>query len=319
MNVSAKESNLKRPIFLVAIAFCTILLVVHPLNPGFALVMGFLISLIPRPPSHASLIGRLSKRTLAWSIVGFGLTVNIVTIGDLIIQYFWPTISGIAVAISAAVLCGRFLGVDALLSALIGSGTAICGASAIASVSTATKATSEKTSMALAVVLILNSVALFVFPAMGHWLHLSSVDFAVWAALAVHDTSSVVGAAMSYDQNFVEVATTVKLARAIWIAPLTMYFAYRFAPGGKASSFNLPWFIWGYLLAATVSSFCNISQFYHDFVVSSARTGFMLGIFYVGGTIQVSNLRNLGFRPFLLGVLLWVLSAGWSLAAILYW
>lgn len=319
MNASAKEYNLKRPIFLVAIAFCTILLVVHPLNPGFALLMGFVISLIPSTSSHTSLIGRLSKRTLAWSIVGFGLTVNIVTIGHLIVQYFWPTVSGIVVAISAAMVGGRILGIDALLSALIGSGTAICGASAIASVASATKANSEKTSMALGVVLILNSVALFAFPAIGHWLHLSSGDFAVWAALAVHDTSSVVGATMSYDASSVEVATTVKLARAIWIAPLTVYFAQRFAPGNNTSSFNLPWFIWGYLLAAMVSSFCNLSQFYHDVVVSSARTGFMLGIFYVGCTIQVSNLRNLGYRPFLLGLLLWVLSAGWSLSAILYW
>lgn len=300
-------------LYISTIALLSLIMVAYPINPGFALIAGFLVALIPSPPLQTTTVGKLSKQTLAWAIVGFGATVKITSIAALVVEYFWQTMSGIAIALGATMIIGRLLGIDALLCALIGSGTAICGASAIASVGSATKASGEKISMALGVVLILNTVALFLFPYIGHLLHLSPHDFGIWAALAVHDTSSVVGAAMSYDPASVEVATTVKLARALWIAPVTILFAKFFAPEQGRAVIKLPWFIWGYLFAACISNVVVFSSEVHSLLVMVARYGFMLGIFYTGCAINLKTLTGLGIKPFLLGLLIWTVSTIWSL------
>jgi uncharacterized integral membrane protein (TIGR00698 family) len=288
------------------------LLLLLQIYPGIALLLGACASLLINQEHHRAIVSRLSKRMLGCSIVAYGLTMHIDSIVALSIDYLPATLSGIILALTAAIALGRLLKIDALLAVLIGSGTAICGASAIASVATATKAQAEKVSMALGVVLILNAVGLMTFPFIGHLCGLSSESFAVWAGLAIHDTSSVVGATLSYDPSSVETATTVKLARAIWIAPLTVLCARYFLPQERSYALSLPWFIWGYLIAALLNSSVALPHTTTALFTTAARMGFVVGIFYIGATVDMRKIIQLGARPCLLGIAVWIVSAMWS-------
>ena len=291
--------------------FCSI-------NSGLALIGGFAVSYFQQADENVKRVNRVAKLTLAWAIVGFGLTITLSTIGVLTVQYFFQTCSGILLALTAAYFGGKVLQIDSLLSLLVGVGTAICGASAIAAVGNATKASAEKMSMALGTVLVLNALALIIFPFLGHALSLSPHDFGVWAALAIHDTSSVVGAAMSFDPSSLETATTIKLARALWIVPVTAFCAHVFVKNDERKSFQIPWFIWGYLLAAAVGSFLPMSLEARALCSATARSAFRAGLFLTGAGVNLKSVLSLGTRPFFLGVLLWILSAGWSLYVILH-
>lgn len=302
-----------RRVTAVIVTFGVIGCALYPISPGVALILGFVLAALQLKGLSDGLTVRLSKRLLAWAIVGFGATVTLHSIMTLTTQYLWPTLSGIGLTVGLGWFVGKLLGIDPMLSALIGSGTAICGASAIASVGSAVKASSEKLSMALGVVLILNAIALILFPYLGHILHLSSHEFAAWAGLAIHDTSSVLGAALSFDPTVVDEATTVKLARALWIAPVTALFAKIFIKDGSHSALKLPWFIWGYLLAATAASYIGLSHDVTTIIGDGARRAFRVGLFLTGCTININLLRALGIKPLLLGVFLWIVSASWSL------
>lgn len=272
-------------------------------NPGFSLIAGYIFGKLIYPDSY-----KLGKLLLAISITGLGFSVNIWEISQLTANYLLVTAVGVFSALSVSWFLGRLLGLDKQLSALIGSGTAICGAGAIASVGTALKSPSNIMGFSLGVILVFNTIALFLFPLLGKFLGLPPETFAAWAGLAIHDTSSVIGAAMIFDPSTVDTATTVKLARAIWIAPITILFSYLLGDGSL--KFKLPWFIWGYFIAAMIAPYLLVSS---D-IANLAKQIFVAGIFCVGASIR--GFTECGFKPFVVGFVTWLSCAVLSLALI---
>lgn len=285
------------------------------MSPGIALITGLIISyfhLNPYPGSSQV----LSKKMLAWSIVGLGTTVKLASVFEVSISSFKLTVITLLVTIGGGWLIGAALGITKDLRALIASGTAICGATAIAAVGETLKAKKEEMSLALGVILVLNGIALFLFPYLGHLMNLSPQDFGVWAGLAIHDTSSVVGAALQYSPESLETATTVKLARALWIAPLAILFGYLLNPKGSKISFKLPWFIAGFIIAAALFSFVPTLAAFSPEVSLLARKGFTIAIFLMGANINLQSLKELGMKPLIFGIILWVISSVVSLVGI---
>jgi uncharacterized integral membrane protein (TIGR00698 family) len=287
------------------------------ISPALALFSGFFVSYF-KINSDKAASSKISKLLMGLAIVFLGLSVNLELILSVSKEYFLVTLSGIALTILLARISGEYLKLSKVSSVLIGTGTAICGVSAIAAVSSAVKAKPEETSLALAVVLIFNALALFLFPLVGQTLDLSAVDFGAWAGLAIHDTSSVVGAALVYSIDSVETATTVKLARAIWIAPLVIVCCRMFSKDQKLSvqSFRIPWFIWGYVFAAGIAPYLKLSAAAGSEVVVISRHIFSLSLFLIGSSVELSIMKQVGVRPFVLGLGLWVFAALWSLALI---
>ena len=208
------------------------------------------------------------------------------------------------------------MGLGRTLGHLIASGTAICGGSAIAAVAPVSRARPADISVALGVVFILNSLALLIFPVIGHWLHMTQQQFGLWAAIAIHDTSSVVGASAAYGREALEIATTVKLGRALWIIPLSLVSALIFKSESKKIS--LPWFIGVFVLAMLANSFIPQVSLFNEEVVWLARRGLVITLFLIGSTMTLSLCRSVGSKPFIYGVMLWVMISVGSLLAILH-
>ncbi len=286
------------------------------MSPGLALILGVMLSYFGFQ-KDAALAQVYSKKLLAWSIVGLGATVNIAAVMHESVGNFKLTIISLLITIGGGWLLGQLLGISASLRALIACGTAICGATAIAAVGESIRADKEEMSLSLGVVLVLNGIALFLFPYLGHMLDMTPHDFGVWVGLAVHDTSSVVGAALQYSPESLPEATTVKLARAIWIAPLAVFFAMLLKPDGSKVKMKLPWFIGGFVIAAAVFSFVPMLTRYAPYIAMIARKGFVFAIFLLGTTINLPSLKRLGIKPLMFGVFLWILSSVVSLYGIL--
>lgn len=209
----------------------------------------------------------------------------------------------------------RLLRIDRKNSYLISSGTAICGGSAIAAVAPVIDADENQTSLSLATIFILNAVALFVFPVIGHWLGMGQTQFGTWAAIAIHDTSSVVGAGAAYGEEALKVATTVKLTRALWIIPLSLVSALIFRQKGK--KIQIPWFIFWFVVAMLVNTYCNLpTQLTHGISVA-ARCGLSATLFLIGGGLSIEVIRKVGLKPLVLGIILWAVISVASLAVIL--
>ncbi|WP_317042783.1 YeiH family protein [Pedobacter caeni] len=184
------------------------------------------------------------------------------------------------------------------------SGTAICGGSAIAALSPVMNAGEKQISVALGIVFILNSLALFLFPAVGHLLGLSQGQFGMWCAIAIHDTSSVVGAASKYGEEALQVATTVKLARALWIIPVALGTAFLFK--SNQNKIQLPYFIGLFILAMLANTFLPVVQFIAPYMVMIAKSGLTLTLFLIGSGLSFKVVRVVGFKPFLQGLILWI-------------
>jgi uncharacterized integral membrane protein (TIGR00698 family) len=219
------------------------------------------------------------------------------------------TVATIFGTLTLGYFVGKALSVRSKTSALISSGTAICGGSAIAAVGPAIDADPEEMSVALGTVFILNSVALFLFPILGHGLGLSQNQFGVWAAIAIHDTSSVVGAAQAYGAEALSIATTVKLARALWIAPIALMFAviYRRPDSGPKARIAMPWFIFLFIGTAAVRTFAppEILPSIFDSLVNLAKAGMTITLFLIGASLTPQTLRAVGPRPLVQGITLW--------------
>jgi uncharacterized integral membrane protein (TIGR00698 family) len=230
------------------------------------------------------------------------------------------TIASIFGTLILGFFVGKWFGVADKVSSLISSGTAICGGSAIAAVGPAIDADNEEMSVSLATVFILNSIALLLFPAIGHLISLTQKQFGVWAAIAIHDTSSVVGAAAAYGQEALEIAATVKLARALWIAPVALFFLmmYRRKDSGTKAKITVPWFIFLFLLATIVRTYAPawVPPSLFDSLVNLAKAGMTLTLFFIGLSLTRKTLRNVGIKPMLQGVLLWVVISLVSLYAV---
>lgn len=243
------------------------------------------------------------KNLLQFSIIGLGFGINLNTAIDAGSQGFLFTVSSIILVMTIGFLLAKALKVDHVVAELISAGTAICGGSAIAAIAPITKANSKQTSVALGIVFVLNAIALFIFPVVGHFFNLSQNQFGIWSAIAIHDTSSVVGAASKYGKEALQVATTVKLARALWIIPLSFAFSVMTKSDGKI---KIPYFIGFFVLAILASTYIPFLKEYNHYISNLSRDTLKVALFLIGSGLSHKNLKNLGVKPFLLGVILWI-------------
>ncbi len=295
------------------------LISLHPfVSSAVALAMGVFISLLFGNP-YISQTRKFSKKFLAYSIVGLGAGVNLMLVLKTGLNGILFTFFSLSLTLLIGYFMARCFKLDRETSTLINVGTAICGGSAIAAVSTAIRAKDESISIALGIVFILNAVALFVFPQLGHLLGLSENQFGLWSALAIHDTSSVVGASMQYGPHALEIATTVKLVRALWIIPVTLFFTKLFSKKtDQKKSVQYPWFIGGFVLvSAIVTFFPELQNFGHQ-IEWIAKRFLVATLFLIGTGLTLESLKKVGAPALFHGVCLWVLVATGSLFAI-YW
>lgn len=249
------------------------------------------------------------------SVVGLGFGMTLESAWRVGKDGFWLTLAAISLILLLGAAAGRILGMPRRLSHLVASGTAICGGSAIAAVGPAIRATSREMSVALGVVFLLNAVGLVLFPPLGRFLGMDEYRFGMWAALAIHDTSSVVGAASAYGPEALQVATTVKLARALWIIPLTIASALAFK--SRESAVRAPLFIAGFALAMLCNTWLPLPQWLTGGIVSVSRNALSLCLFLIGTSLTLETVRSVGWRPLALGVFLWAACSVISLLVLL--
>lgn len=279
--------------------------------PVLALLLGLIYALLLGNPWSA-MTRKLSQRALAISVVGLGAGMNLLVVGRLGLHGLWLTMGSIGLALVLGKCLGGFLGVSRDTAVLISVGTAICGGSAIAAVAPTIQAKDEDISIALAAVFLLNAVALVVFPALGHLMQLNQDSFGTWAALAIHDTSSVIGAGAQYGPRALEVATATKLARALWIVPVTLVVAFARARHNvnsdsvAATKPSFPWFIAGFLLVAAVVTYVPPLRGVGHAVALIAQRLLTVTLFLIGLGLSRKVVRSVGIRPLVLGSLLWL-------------
>jgi uncharacterized integral membrane protein (TIGR00698 family) len=271
-------------------------------SPPVALTAGILFGFSFAHPYISESRG-VARILLQSSVVALGFGMNLHEVLKAGRSGFLYTALGICFAMLTGLALGRALRVEGKCSFLISSGTAICGGSAIAAVAPIVEANEHEMAVSLGTVFILNSVALLIFPAIGSGLHLSQMQFGLWAALAVHDTSSVVGAASRFGAQALVVGTTVKLARALWIVPLSVGTA---AVKHHRSSISFPWFILLFILAVVLNTYVRIVTHVSAHLFTIGRLGLTATLFLIGSGISRATLKEVGWRPMLQGVLLWL-------------
>ena len=285
-------------------------------TPPVVLFIGLVFALLCGQ-AYPTFNKNISKKLLQYSVIGLGFGMNLQASLASGKEGMLFTI----ISVVGTLLIGMFIGCKVLklnrnTSYLISSGTAICGGSAIAAVGPIIKAKDTDMSMALATIFILNAIGLFLFPVLGHWLDLSQQDFGTWAAIAIHDTSSVVGAGAAYGEEALQVATTIKLTRALWIIPLALVTSVIFRSEGKKIS--IPWFILFFIVAMLINTYL-LADFPQvgKFIAGIARKGLIITMFFIGASLSVDVIKSVGIRPLLQGVLLWIIISAASLAYIL--
>lgn len=285
------------------------------LSPALSLLTGILMALILGNP-YQSFSKKASKIALQVSVVGLGFGMNLYESLSAGKEGMLFTIVSVIGVMCIGVLMGKWMHVGRKDAYLISTGTAICGGSAIAAVGPVINADDDQMSISLATIFILNAIALFIFPPIGQMLGLSQEQFGIWAAIAIHDTSSVVGAGAAFGDEALKVATTVKLTRALWIIPLAFASSFVFRSNGR--KVKIPWFILLFVLAMVANTFLSIPQVLTDGIVSIARRLLCMTLFLIGGGLSISSLKKVGVRPLVLGVLLWALVSVVSLAVVCY-
>jgi uncharacterized integral membrane protein (TIGR00698 family) len=281
------------------VALCATPLITAPL----ALVAGIVVAwTIGNPYLHLN--HKITHLLLQVSVVGlaFGITVNSALGAGK--SAFSLTIATITGTLLFGFLMNRLLKSDKKTAWLITVGTAICGGSAIAAISPAIKAQEKQITVAVGTIFILNAIALLVFPFIGFAFHLSQEQFGLWSAIAIHDTSSVTGAAARYGKQSLEIATTVKLARALWIVPVTLLSSFLFKT--KDSRVKIPWFILLFIVGIIVNTYVPVVHEHGHVVVALARSGLCVTLFLIGTGLSKSTLQSVGFKPLMQGTALWV-------------
>lgn len=284
------------------------------MSPPFALFLGIVVAQLLEHP-YPKLNKKLTKYLLQISVVGLGFGINLQTALKAGSEGLIFTIISISTTILIGYLLGKFLKVDKVISYLISGGTAICGGSAIAALTPIVKANDKQVSIALGTIFILNSFALFIFPLIGHYFKLSQSDFGIWCAIAIHDTSSVVGAATMYGSEALQIATTVKLMRALWIIPVAFISSLLFK--SKDSKINIPYFIGYFILAIVINSYYPLVQKINYIIVDISKSLLTLTLFLIGTSLSRLALKAVGIKPIIQGMLLWILISVTSLIAIL--
>ena len=285
-------------------------------TPPVVLFIGLVFALLCGQ-AYPTFNKNVSKKLLQYSVIGLGFGMNLQASLASGKEGMLFTI----ISVVGTLLIGMFIGCKILklnrnTSYLISSGTAICGGSAIAAVGPIIKAKDTDMSMALATVFILNAIGLFLFPILGHWLGLTQQEFGTWAAIAIHDTSSVVGAGAAYGEEALQVATTIKLTRALWIIPLALVTSVIFRSEEKKIS--IPWFILFFIVAMLINTYL-LADYPETgkFIAGVARKGLIITMFFIGASLSVDVIKSVGIRPLLQGILLWIIISAASLAYIL--
>jgi uncharacterized integral membrane protein (TIGR00698 family) len=310
-NLLDKNITTREIIFVMALIFCLTSLV----SPPVALLIGFAIAqFIGHPFLHLN--HKATSFLLKVSVVGLGFGMNVQSAAEAGKEGILFTVASITGTLALGLLLGRFLKIEKKTSHLISCGTAICGGSAIAAISPLIKAEEKQMSVALGTIFILNSIALFLFPFIGHQLHLSQMQFGLWSAIAIHDTSSVVGAANKYGAEALQVATTVKLARALWIIPVALLTTVFFKSGKQ--KIKIPYFIGLFILAMILNTYLPAIHVVSTYVVDLAKTGLTVTLFLIGAGLSKSVLKAVGIKPLIQGIALWIVISVVALYAVMH-
>lgn len=300
--MNAIEQILRRydkPLFILLFIFCLLPFV----SPAVALFVGLAFALLVGQP-FPSFSKKTSKYLLQFSVVGLGFGMNLHESLRAGKEGMLFTILSVVAVLLLGMYLGKRLLMDRKTAYLISAGTAICGGSAIAAVAPVVKADDSEMSMSLGTIFILNAIALFIFPPIGHWLGLTQEQFGMWAAIAIHDTSSVVGAGAAYGERALEVATMVKLTRALWIIPVTIATMFIFKQ--KGAKVSIPWFIFFFILAMVANTFLAIPEAVSGSLVWLAKKGLTVTLFLIGAGLSRKVIKQVGVRPMVQGVLLWI-------------
>lgn len=301
----------RKIIFFIGIAVCATPFV----SPAIALLIGLAIAQLTGHPFIA-LNHKATNWLLQFSVVGLGFGMNVHSALQAGREGIVFTVFSIISTLIMGYLMGRWLKIEKKTSHLISSGTAICGGSAIAAIAPVIQADEKQISVALGCIFILNSIALFVFPMLGHHFNLSQTQFGLWCAIAIHDTSSVVGAAAKYGAKALEVATTVKLARALWIIPVAFLSTFLF--NNKSKKIKIPYFIFLFILAMVANTYLAQVAVLSPYITMVAKAGLTLTLFLIGAGLSRQVLLAVGFKPLLQGIVLWLLISSAALYAVLH-
>ena len=326
MNVISTLKTYNRPIYIAILAVLIISLLLGYIpflsslsswvTPPVALFLGLLFALVCGQ-GYPKFNKKVSKKLLQYSVVGLGFGMNL----HASLASGKEGMAFTIISVAGTMLIGMLIGIKLLkvnrdTAYLISSGTAICGGSAIAAVGPVIGAKESDMSVALATIFVLNAVALFLFPILGEWMCLTQQQFGTWAAIAIHDTSSVVGAGAAYGEEALQVATTIKLTRGLWIIPLALVTAVIFKKESKEVS--IPWFILWFIVAIVVNTYLLDSvPAVGKFISGVARKGLIVTMFFIGASLSTDVLKAVGIKPLIQGVLLWIVISVSSLLFII--
>lgn len=302
-----QNKNSLKILFIILAALCFSPVV----SPPIALFLGIIFINIFGQVFNAD---KIIKIVLQVSIVGLGFGINLKQALQAGSEGFLFTVFSITLIVVLGIVLGYIFRIDKIITQLISFGTAICGGSAIAAIAPILKADGKQTSVSLGIIFLLNALALFIFPEIGQYFHLSQNQFGIWSAIAIHDTSSVVGAASKYGHEALQTATTVKLARALWIIPISFMLSFLNKSGGKV---KIPYFIGFFILAILVNSYFPAIKEVTNYVVDFSKSSLKVALFLIGTGLSFQNLKNIGIKPLLLGIILWVVISVISLFAVL--
>lgn len=274
------------------------------ITPAVALLIGLVYAIIFKCP-YPKFNKKTSKYLLQASVVGLGFGMNVNESLRSGAEGMMFTIISVVGVMTMGVLIGYWLHLNRKTSYLIASGTAICGGSAIAAVGPVLKANDQEMAVSLGVIFILNAIALFIFPPIGHFFDMTQEQFGTWAAIAIHDTSSVVGAGEAYGPQALQLATLIKLTRALWIIPLALVTMLIFRD--KSSKVSIPWFIFLFIIAMVLNTYCNLPSELTQALVWIAKKGLVLTLFLIGASLSITAIKSVGIKPLLLAILLWLI------------
>jgi len=298
-------------IYLIAALACTFPFIDTPIALLIGIILAQTIS-HPFPKSNK----KLTKVLLQVSVIGLGFGMNAWQAIEAGKQGLLFTVFSIISTIALGLFIGKRMKIENNISYLISTGTAVCGGSAIAAISTIIKSDEKQISTALGTIFILNSIALFLFPWIGHLLHLSQHQFGVWAAIAIHDTSSVVGAANKYGTEALQIATTIKLERALWIIPIALISVFIFKSESK--KIQIPYFIFLFILAMLINTFIPAIHTVSIWIVMISKIGLKITLFLIGSSLSKELIKSVGIKPLVQGILIWAFISVMSLFIIIH-
>lgn len=284
------------------------------ISAPLALLCGLAFALIfPNP--YPKFNKKTSKYLLQVAVVCLGFNMNLQESLKSGSEGMLFTVVSVVGVMALGVLAGYWLHINRRTAYLISSGTAICGGSAIAAVGPVLKANENEMAVSLGVIFILNSLGLFIFPPLGHLFEMTQQQFGTWAAIAIHDTSSVVGAGEAYGEEALQTATLIKLTRALWIIPLAI--ATMFIFRDKTAKISIPWFIFIFVLAMVVNTYVALPAWFVSSMVWIAKRGMVVTLFLIGASLSIASIRSVGVKPLLQAVLLWIVISVSSLFVVL--